>query len=70
MKCPLFMATATHLSGHIDLLHIECPKEECAWWDNVGNSCVALSIYQELRLLVGACAPIADLVPPARRQQE
>ena len=45
----------------------DCLKEQCAWWDQAGNSCAVLSIYQELRLLVGACAPIAGLVRPARK---
>lgn len=67
MKCPLFWMHWLDKESKMDIEDTDCLKEACAWWDSVGQRCVSLSIYQELRLLVGACAPIADLVPPARR---
>lgn len=49
MKCPL--------------INNDCLKEECGRWDKVRGQCADLSILEELRLLVGAAAMIADKMP-------
>jgi len=66
MKCPLRILVVRSNSALGPNFGNECLKEECAWWDSVSQTCVALSIYQELRLLVGAVAIVTDKIPPAR----
>ncbi|MBA7602875.1 hypothetical protein ES703_09971 [subsurface metagenome] len=66
MKCiPLAIAWSSVVAKQQEE-YPDCLKEECAWWDSVGQRCVTLSIYQELRLLVGAVTMVADKIPPAR----
>ncbi|MBA7683676.1 hypothetical protein ES703_92056 [subsurface metagenome] len=63
MKCPLFFAAAMLKPDVYSEDALECIKEDCAGWDSVGQTCVAISIYQELRLLVGAVSMLADKLP-------
>jgi len=66
MKCPLLLA-GENAQPSVDMTTtIDCLKEECAWWDKVHGVCVVISLFWELRLLVGAGAMIADKMPPAK----
>ena len=60
MKCPLMVERLKQGAQYTEPVRQDCLKEECAWWDSVGQRCVTLSIYQELRLLVGAAGIIAE----------
>jgi len=66
MKCPCpfyFQAPKGFLPQDI---WRECVEEKCAWWDSYGRACAILSIYQELRLLVGAAGMFVDKLLPTK----
>ena len=63
MKCPLLRITRPWFMQADAPPQDDCLKEECAGWDSISQTCVAISIYQELRLLVGAVSMLADKLP-------
>ena len=65
MLCPLLKLRKTiNLGLEVDEFR-DCLKAECAWWDSASQTCVTQSIYEELRLLVGAAGMVAEKLPPA-----
>ena len=67
MKCPLLSIACAASQMPVSQLADECLKEECAWWDQGGQTCVTLSINFDLWLLAGAVGIVADKMPPERR---
>jgi len=67
MKCPLFRLANITFEFDSQWSGDDCLQRECAWFDIIGQTCALLSIYQELRLLVGACGMIADNMPHVGR---
>lgn len=70
MKCPMIMLGYEWQKDVPKHRLLDCIGEECAWYNTVRCECLAQSLYEELRLLVGAAGLIADGVLPGSRSHE
>jgi hypothetical protein len=41
MKCPLLREQYQKANGNWEVTLPNCPEGECAWWDRLGNQCLA-----------------------------
>lgn len=48
MKCPLMIMGCFNKGGTWSPESEKCIKEECAWWDNADEQCVAKTIAFEI----------------------
>jgi len=70
MKCPV-SNFGLHPSRVGEMMApADCLYWECAWYNTVRGECLAQSLYEELRLLVGAAGLIADGVLPGSKPHE
>ena len=70
MKCPLFAISSKEQEQRGFLTHIDCLKEECAWWDKLCQSC---SVYEISRSLMGIFDVLVDIkenMPQDERTRE
>lgn len=51
MKCPLFAIASKEQERRGFLTHIDCIKEECAWWDKQNDQCAVLTLGTGLWLV-------------------
>lgn len=65
MKCPLFMAVATQMAGHVDLLQLDCLKADCAWWDIDLEECGFYVGFKALDRIDRILTDIKDKMPHA-----
>jgi len=48
MKCPMFTIASCIAHTGKEIMWTDCRKEECAWWDDKFQQCVAITIAEQL----------------------
>jgi len=63
MKCPLFAIASKEQERRGFLTHIDCIKEECAWWRDDIQMCAIKDLSLELGYTQMRLADIQDTMP-------
>ena len=64
MKCPLLVLACLTSKEAYNQFTPECPKENCAWWDNERNVCEIVSLSYNIQHLYEVLQDIREKMPP------
>ena len=67
MKCPLSNDVIEHLGEENEILLMDCPKEECAWWIKDNNRCCIPQGASSLDVLLDILHELVGKMPHERQ---